>query len=98
MLKKFNLCVGISALSLVIFFIIKTLVLLEIIPSTRETRAWEFSLLVLFIGFYIIYRLWLYIKSTMIKIILKIYNLFLVSKYIIFRELEREGIVKIKFI
>jgi PAS domain S-box-containing protein len=53
MLKKLNLFVGISALSLVIFFIIKSLVLLEIIPSTRETRAGEFGLLVVFIGFYI---------------------------------------------
>ena len=53
MLKKFNLFVGVSALSLVIFFIIKSLVLLEIIPSTRETRAGEFVLLIVFIGFYI---------------------------------------------
>jgi len=53
MLKKFNLFVGVSALSLVIFFIIKSLVLLEIIPSTRETRAGEFILLIVFIGFYI---------------------------------------------
>ena len=53
MLKKFNLFIGVSALSLVIFFIIKSLVLLEIVPSTRETRAGEFILLIVFIGFYI---------------------------------------------
>jgi PAS domain S-box-containing protein len=53
MLKKLNLAIGVSALSLIIFFIIKSLVLLEIIDSTRETRAAEFTLLLIFAPFYI---------------------------------------------
>ena len=53
MLKKLNLSMGVSALSLIIFFIIKSLVLLEILDSSRETRAAEFTLLLIFAPFYI---------------------------------------------
>jgi len=53
MLKKLNLAIGVSALSLIIFFIIKSLVLLEILDSSRETRGAEFTLLLIFAPFYI---------------------------------------------
>ena len=53
MLKKLNLSIGISALSLVVFFIIKTMVLLEVYESTRFTTGAEFILLLIFAPFYI---------------------------------------------
>jgi PAS domain S-box-containing protein len=54
MLKKLNLAIGISAMSLIIFFIIKTMVLLEVCQSTRFTRTSEFILLLVFAPFYVI--------------------------------------------
>ena len=53
MLKKLNISIIISALSIIIFALIKTLVLIEFYQSTRETRVAEFILLLVFGIFYI---------------------------------------------
>jgi PAS domain S-box-containing protein len=53
MLKKLNPSIIISSLSIIIFTIIKTLVLIEFCESTRETRSAEFILLLIFATFYV---------------------------------------------
>jgi len=53
MLKKLNPSIIISSLSIIAFTIIKTLVLIEFCQSTRETRAAEFILLLIFGTFYV---------------------------------------------
>jgi thioredoxin-like negative regulator of GroEL len=53
MLKKLNPSIIISSLSIIAFTIIKILVLIEFCQSTRETRAAEFILLLIFGTFYV---------------------------------------------